>query len=395
MVNKSIKLYLKYEERAIIIDFEGLGYIKKDFMTYKYPIYKPILEGNEKKYVNECLDTGWISSKGGFVSRFESAFADYLQITHSTTVSNGTVALHLALLAIGVSEGDEVIVPTLTYVASVNAIHYTGAQPVFVDSLATTWQIDPAEVERKITKKTKAILCVHLYGHPCNMDALVAICQVHKLFLVEDCAEALGTTYKGRYAGTFGDIATFSFYGNKTITTGEGGMVVTNDSTLYDRCQHFKGQGLAKYREYWHDVVGYNYRMTNLCAAIGLAQLERVQEIIQKKRMVAKLYQEALINSLYLFHEEAPDAFHSYWMCSILVERSNQRELLREHLAMHGIETRPLFYPVHTMPMYARRYERHQVAEDLGWRGINLPSYPALTKEDIMFISNTILSFTA
>jgi perosamine synthetase len=222
----------------------------------KIPVYQPTLSGNEKKYVNECLDTNWISSKGRFVKLFEQSFAEYTGIKHATGVSNGTVALHLALMALGVGPDDEVIVTTLTYIASVNAIAYTGATPVFVDSLPDTWQIDPQDVRRKITPRTKAIMAVHLYGHPCDMDAIQAIAKEHELFVVEDCAEAFGTLYKGKHVGSFSDIATYSFFGNKTITTGEGGMVVTDDETLFDRAVHFKGQGLANHREYWHDVIG-------------------------------------------------------------------------------------------------------------------------------------------
>ncbi len=357
------------------------------------PVYQPHLGGNEKKYVNECLDSTWISSKGKYVNLFESEFANYLGAEHATAVSNGTVALHLALVALGIGKGDEVIVPTLTYIASVNAIVYTGATPIFVDSLEDTWQVDPRDVVRKITPNTKAIMCVHLYGHPCDMSSLRAICDEHDLFLVEDCAEAIGSTYEGQHVGTFGDIATFSFYGNKTITTGEGGMVITNDETLYERALHFKGQGLAKYRQYWHDVVGYNYRMTNICAAIGYAQLEQVDQILKKKRAIADWYREGFEGTAVTFHGEAENVFHSYWMCSILVEKAADRDPLREHLTAHGIDTRPLFYPVHTMPMYAQKYERHKVAENLGWRGMNLPSYPELTREQVDYIVNSVLSY--
>ena len=236
----------------------------------------------------DCLDSSWISSKGKYINLFEENLANYVGVKHAASVSNGTVALHLALLALGISAGDEVIVPTLTYIASVNAIVYTGATPVFVDSLSDSWQVDPADIRRKITNRTKAILCVHLYGHPCDMDSLLPIARENDLFVVEDCAESLGSLYKGKHTGSFGDIATFSFYGNKTITTGEGGMVVTNDETLYDRCMHFKGQGLAKHRQYWHDVIGYNYRMTNICAAIGLAQIERIRYLSAKERRNCK-----------------------------------------------------------------------------------------------------------
>lgn len=365
---------------------------------YKYPVYQPTLGGNEKKYVNECLDSTWISSKGKFISEFETKFAKFVGVSHAASVCNGTVALHLALVVLGVGAGDEVIVPTLTYIASVNAIAYTGAKPVFVDSLPNTWQMDPEDVKKKITPNTKAIMAVHLYGHPCDMDELVKITNANNLFLIEDCAEAIGTKYKSakggwKHVGTFGDISTFSFFGNKTITCGEGGMVVTNDETLHDRLVHYKGQGLAKYREYWHDVIGYNYRMTNIQAAIGLAQLEQVEEFLAKKKQIATWYKENLNGVPVEFHGEDKDAENSYWMCSILVDTAANRDKLREALKETGVETRPLFYPVHTMPMYAETFEKHAVAENLGWRGINLPSYPALEKSDVEVICKTIKDF--
>jgi perosamine synthetase len=358
---------------------------------YKIPVYQPCLLGNEKKYVNDCLESNWISSKGKYVNLFEKEFASYVKVNYATGVCNGTVALHLALLALGIGQGDEVIVPTLTYIASVNAIVYTGATPIFVDSLPDTWQIDPEDVIRSITPKTKAILAVHLYGHPCEMLSLKEIANKHRLFLIEDCAEAIGSLYQNQHVGTFGDVATFSFYGNKTITTGEGGMVITNDQTIFDRAVHFKGQGLAKYREYWHDVIGYNYRMTNICGAIGLAQLEQIETIIKRKRQIAELYQDLLKDTTFKVHPEIGDVFHSYWMVSILVPQPNQRDTVREHLARAGIETRPVFYPVHTMPMYSQKYQKHQVAEDIGWRGINLPSYPDLSQEQINYICDTLI----
>ncbi|WOB09456.1 DegT/DnrJ/EryC1/StrS aminotransferase family protein [Piscinibacter gummiphilus] len=356
----------------------------------KIPVYRPSLRGNEKKYVNECLDTTWISSRGRFVGEFESQFARTIGIEHAASVCNGTVAIHLALLALGIGEGDEVIVPTLTYIASANAIAYTGATPVFVDSCRDSWQIDPEDVRRHITPRTRAIMPVHLYGQACDMDALMAIAREHRLFVVEDCAEAFGTLYKGRHVGTFGDISTFSFFGNKTITTGEGGMVVTNDKTLATRARHYKGQGLADHREYWHDVVGYNYRMTNIAAAIGLAQLENAADVISRKRRLAERYRQALAGLPVALHAEQPDTVHSYWMVSILVETPEHRDPLRAHLSQDGIETRPLFFPVHTMPMYAKSYRRHPVAEDLAWRGINLPSWPDMSDEDVQTVAASI-----
>ena len=249
-------------------------------MNYKYPVYQPSLNGNEKKYVNECLDSTWISSKGKFINKFENEFAKYINTKFAIAVPNGTIALHLALLTLGIGKNDEVIVPTLTYVASANAVKYTGAKPVFADSFSDTWQINPKDIRKKITKKTKAIMPVHLYGFPCEMDEIKNIAKEFNLLIVEDCAEAFGTKYKNKHVGNFGDISAFSFFGNKTITTGEGGMVVMNNKRLFDLAVHIKGQGLAKNREYWHDIIGYNYRMTNICAAIGLAQLERADKII-------------------------------------------------------------------------------------------------------------------
>jgi perosamine synthetase len=349
----------------------------------KIPVYQPSLSGNEKRYVMQCLDSTWISSKGDFIGEFERRFAEYTGARHAAAVCNGTVALHVAMVALGIGPGDEVIVPTLTYISSVNAITYTGGTPVFVDSLKPTWQMDPVDVARKITPRTKAILAVHLYGHPCDMQALRQIASEHSLFLVEDCAEAIGTRYRGTHVGTFGDIATYSFYGNKTITTGEGGMVTTNDETLHARTVHFKGQGLAAHRQYWHDVIGYNYRMTNICAALGLAQLEQVEGFLARKRQIAALYQRGLEGTNLEVHAEVEGTTHSYWMCSVLVNDPIDRDPLREHLAKEGIESRPVFYPVHTMPMYAARFQRHPVAEDIGWRGINLPSWPGLSDHDV------------
>jgi perosamine synthetase len=361
--------------------------------VYKYPIYQPSLTGNEKRYVNECIDSTWISSKGDFISRFEESFRSYVGTQHAATTSNGTVAIHLALLALGIGGGAEVIVPTLTYIASVNAIAYTGATPVFCDSLMTTWQMDPDDVRKKITPRTRAIVAVHLYGQPCEMDELVNISKEYDLFLVEDCAEAFGSLYKDRHVGNFGDVGTFSFFGNKTITTGEGGMVITSDETLHDRMVHFKGQGLAKYREYWHDVIGYNYRMTNICASIGLAQLEQADAFIEKKRQIAKWYRRELAYTPVIIHEEVGEVRHSYWMVSILVPDASNRDELRMMLRNAGIETRPLFYPVHSMPMYSSAFQRHKVAESLGWRGINLPSYPALEEQSVREICAVIKTY--
>lgn len=357
------------------------------------PIYSPSLSGNEKKYVNECLDSTWISSNGRFISAFENKFAEYTGATYALTTCNGTVALHLALLALGIGKGDEVIVPTLTYVASVNSITYTGATPVFVDSLRTTWQMDPEDILRKITPHTRAILIVHLYGHPCEMEVIKRIALQHNLLIVEDCAEAFGSIYEGVHVGSFGDIAAYSFYGNKTITTGEGGMVTTNNQYIIEQARRLRGQGLAMGREYWHDIIGYNYRMTNICAAIGLAQLEQADLFLERKRIIARWYQDRLAGLPLGFHGEAENVVHSYWMCSILVEDPELRDPLREYLRKAGIETRPVFNPVHKMPMYAHDNSYYKIAEDLSRRGINLPSWPGLNQTQLERTCNTICEF--
>lgn len=359
----------------------------------KYPVYQPTLTGNEKKYVNECIDSTWISSKGKFLGEFEDKFAKFIGVDYATSVCNGTVAVHLALIALGIGQGDEVIVPTFTYIASANPVLVVNAKPVFVDSLPDTWQMDPKDIEAKITAKTKAIIVVHLYGHPCNMDEIMQIAKKHNLYVIEDCAEAIGSKYKGKTVGSFGDIGCFSFFGNKTITCGEGGMVVTNDATLADRLRRYKNQGNAKYREYWNDILGFNYRMTNIQAAIGLAQLEQVDNFINKKRQVAQWYMEELKNLPLEFNNEHDDVFHTYWMVSCLVEKADMRDKLREFLKQNGVETRPTFYPIHTMPVYVHEFSKHKVAEDIALRGMNLPSYPTLSHDNVKEICDLIKKF--
>lgn len=356
------------------------------------PVYQPYLTGREKEYVNQCLDSTWISSRGEFISRFEKNFAEYVQAPYATSVCNGTVALHLALEALGLMPGDEVIVPTLTYVASVNTIVQAGAVPVFVDSLASTWQLDIDDVRRKITPKTRAVMAVHLYGLPCDMAPLVNLCKENKLFLVEDCAEAFGTYYQGKHVGTFGDVATFSFFGNKTITTGEGGMVVTTRKDLLDNAYHLKTQGVSPDREYWHDVVAYNYRMTNICAAIGVAQLEHADSIIEKKRQIADWYKAGLQGLPLSTHDEIENTRHSCWMCSVMLDSERDREPLRAHLKAAGVETRPLFHPAHTLPPYDTKAS-FPVAESLSARGINLPSYPALSRSNVNHVCEMISEY--
>src|SRR4051794_21300608 len=304
------------------------------------PVYQPYLTGKEKEYVASCFDSTWISSRGEFVSRFEAEFEQFIGIRHATTVCNGTVALHLAMMALGLGLGDEVIVPTLTYVASVNTIVHAGATPVFVDSLSSTWQMDPNDVQRKITARTKAVMAVHLYGAPCEMASLVELCDQHGLFLIEDCAEAFGTLYGGKHVGTFGDIATFSFFGNKTITTGEGGMVIAQGDALAARMRMVRGQGQSSTRRYWHETLGFNYRMTNIVAAIGLAQIERLDPILARKRAIGARYRTLLRGLPVTFQQAAEGIVGSDWLVSPLLPPGADRDRLMADMAARGVETR-------------------------------------------------------
>jgi len=358
----------------------------------KIPVYKPTITDLEKQYVLACLDEEWISSKGRVIPQFEQEFSKYLGIPHALSLSNGTTALHAALMALGIGPQDEVIVPTLTYVASANCVSYTGARPVFVDCEPGTWNISLKDVERVITNRTRAIMAVHLYGLPCDMEGLMEIAKRHDLLVVEDCAEAIGSKIAGKHVGGFGDISSFSFYGNKTITTGEGGMVVTTNPTLAERVEHLKGQGLAKFREYWHDIIGYNYRMTNLCAAIGCAQMQRLTETLERKRKIAELYRYEL-GGMLEFQSEVPQMTHSHWMVCGLLPKASMRDPLREALLELGIETRPVFYPLHSMPMYSGGFRRMPVSDDVSSRGINLPSYPELEDQQISWICESVRDF--
>lgn len=356
------------------------------------PVYQPYLGGNEKKYVNECLDSNWISSRGSFVDRFEEAFSNYIGSPYVSTVSNGTVALHVALEALGITDGDEVIVPTFTYVASVNTIMQTGATPIFVECDAETLQVDVNSIEKKITSKTEAIMAVHLYGHPCEMQKILELCKTRDLLLVEDCAEALGSRIGTRHVGTYGDVATFSFFGNKTITTGEGGMVVSPHKKIIEKVNLLKSQAVSKEIEYWHSGLGYNYRMTNICAAIGLAQLEAVDKILKMKRSVASFYQTELTELPLRHHSESVDTTHSYWMNSIILDDEMHRDALRKHLKEAGIETRPFFYPANQFD-HCKTEERFAVSERLSKSGINLPSYPILEPDQLLKICNAIKNY--
>lgn len=359
----------------------------------RIPVAKPKLTGNERRYVLDCLDTNWISSLGKYIGAFEAGFAEFCGVRHAISTNNGTTALHLAMAALGLEAGDEVIVPTVTYIATANAVRYCGATPVFVDVLPNTLNLDPAQIESKITSRTRGIIPVHLYGHPAEMEAINETAARHGLWVVEDAAEAHGAEIDGRKAGSFGTCGAFSFFGNKIITTGEGGMLTTNDDELAARMRLLRGQGMDPQRRYWFPVVGYNYRMTNIQAAIGLAQLEEIDAALAARRQLAAWYNEALgglVNHLAL-PSEVGCAKHAYWMYTVYLIGGGEarRDALMSQLAAQGIETRPVFYPMHVLPPYKCR-EDFPIADTWAARGINLPTHLDISKDDTIRIAKAL-----
>jgi len=353
----------------------------------RIPVYEPDLGGREVEYVLDCLVKGWISGIGPYVRRFEEEFSAFCGVSYGIATSSGTTALDLVLAALGIGPGDEVIVPNLTFVATANAVRHVGARPVFVDSDPSTWTIDPDEIEEAISPRTKAIIAVHLYGHPADMDPILRIADRYRLFVIEDGAEAHGALYKGRRVGSLGHGGCFSFYGNKILTTGEGGMIVTDDANLAQRARSLRGQAMSQDRHYWHPEVGYNFRMTNLQAAIGVAQLERIEEILARKRDLARQYTRRLRDLPGIdLPPEAEWATSVFWMYSILIkpESGCSRDGVRAFLQARGIETRPFFCPLSTLPPYsAPDLRAFPVSEYLARHGINLPSSPRLTDVEI------------
>jgi perosamine synthetase len=365
-------------------------------LTFEIPVAGPDIGESELKNVIEAVKSGWVSSKGPFIREFEEKFSSYVGTKYGVATSNGTTALHLALAALNIGRKDEAIVPSLTFAAVPNTVLYTGAEPVFADSHPSYWCIDPSRIEEEISRKTKVIVPVHLYGNPCDMDPIMEIARDHDVFVVEDCAEAHGAEYKGRKVGKFGDISCFSFYGNKIITTGEGGMCLTDDEDLSQKMRVLRDHGMNVEKKYWHEVVGFNYRMTNLQAAMGVAQLEKIGMLIERKRRIAKRYESFLkdVEGIVL-HPEMPWAKSVYWLYSVLVDEKgygiNRDELMKE-LEENSIETRPFFYPLHLMPPYKKYAASHRfpVAEKLSSSGINLPSGVKLKEEEIQKVASLI-----
>lgn len=367
----------------------------------KYPVAEPDFGKEEELNTIECFRSNWISSLGAFIVEFEKEFSKKFHRREALTASNGTTALHLALLGLDIGPGDEVIVPSLTFVACVNTVLYTSATPIFADADPEHWNINVADVAKKITKKTKAIMVAHLYGHPADMQALKKLADEHNLPIIEDCSEAHGAKCFGNYIGTYGQLATFSFYGNKIITTGEGGMILLDDPALTKRLKQLRDHNMDPQRRYFHPGIGYNYRMTNIQAAIGVAQLKKLDGFILKKRAIAAWYEENFrklpkCRELLTPAPKMPWAEPVYWLYSVLLaddKRNNlqtRRHELMAALLKDGIDTRPFFIPLHELPYTDGKSGDCPTASGLSKRGINLPSSTKLVAEDIKVICAAI-----
>ena len=367
------------------------------------PVCEPTLTGNERKYADDCIDTKWISSMGSYIIKFEEMFSKFCGNKYGIACSNGTTAIHLMVESMGIGKGDEVIIPTFTMIATANAVAYTGAKPVLVDSEPETWNIDPAKIEEKITDKTKAIMVMHTYGHPCDIDAIQRIADKYNIPVIEDAAEAPGAEYKGRKTGTLGKAASFSFYANKIITTGEGGMVVTDDGEIAKRSSSLRNHAFSNPR-FLHKEFGFNYRLTNIQAAIGVAQMEYVDELIESRIKNAKLYNELLKNVEGITLPPKKEwAKNVYWMYGLIVNKEEfgmSMPELREALLKNGVDTRSFFIPMHKQPVYLNNKEPnfpdcsgpYPVSDMLSERGFYLPSSSSLTEDQIKQVCKILIS---
>jgi perosamine synthetase len=362
----------------------------------KFNIAQPTFLGNEKKYLLDTIESGWISSIGKYIERFEHDFARYHGMKHAVATHNGTIALHLALAALGIGKDDEVIVPDLTFIATSNSVRYCNAVPVLTDVNPDDWNISPAEILKKITPATRAIIPVHLYGNPALMDEIMQIANDHCLRVIEDCAEAPGALYNGRKVGTFGDISCFSFFGNKVITTGEGGMCMTNNDELAERMRILRDHGMNRLQKYKYDHLGFNYRMTNMQAAVGLAQLEQLDDLLEARDRIYMAYKTAFAEQQRFVIQETHGQRNVNWVFSLRIAgiTETQRDAIMQMLKEQMIDTRPVFYPIHTMPFYSDlKYcpslNHNTIA--ISREGICLPTYVGLTEEDINYISGSLI----
>ena len=363
------------------------------------PVNEPLLDGNEKKYLLECIETGWISSEGPFVKEFEQKFAERVGRMHGIAVTNGTAALDVAVEALDIGQGDEVIMPTFTIISCINQIVRNGAKPVLVDSDPVTWNMDVSQIEEKVTPCTKAIMIVHIYGLPVDVDPVLDIAERYGLKVIEDAAEMIGQTYRGKPCGNFGDISTFSFYPNKHVTTGEGGMILTDDDEIAETCRGLRNLCFQPKKRFVHERLGWNMRMTNMQAALGLAQLERLDEFVERKRRMGALYTELLkdIPSIQLPLVKTDYAENIYWVYGLLLDESTEleAETAMKRLAEKGVGTRPFFYPMHKQPVLRQMgiFESASmpVSEEMYKRGIYIPSGMKLNTDQIQNTSRAVI----
>src|SRR2546421_4416430 len=357
------------------------------------PISRPSITEKEIAYVNEAVSSTWISSIGKYIDQFEQGFASFCGTKYGVALMNGTVAIELALRACGITRDDEVIMPDLSFIATANAVLYIGAKPVFVDIDPFTLCLDPASIEAAITPRTRAIMPVHLYGHPADMKAIMKIAEKHKLVVIEDAAEAHGATAYGRKTGSWGNCGTFSFYGNKNITTGEGGMITTNDKEIYERCRFLRDHAMSKEKRYWHPEMGFNFRMTNMQAALGCAQLERVDSLMKKKQLIFGWYAKYLSSSPGIsLNRTAEWASNAYWLIVLQIEGMDEvrREAFMNKLRENQVDSRPFFYPMSAMPYFQNEKPDNPVTYKIYKEGINLPTYYDLTEEDVEYVCKTV-----
>jgi perosamine synthetase len=362
------------------------------------PVNTPLLSGNELKYLTECIETGWISSEGPFISKFEKEFSNYIGCEFGIAVSNGSAALDVAIKALGLGLGDEVIMPTFTIISPAQSVVTAGATPVLVDSDPVTWNMDVTQIEAKITDRTKAILVVHIYGLPTDMDPILDLCKKYNLKLIEDAAEMHGQSYKGKMCGSFGDISIFSFYPNKHITTGEGGMILTNDELLAERCKKLRNLAFEPNGpRFIHYELGWNYRMTNLQAALGLAQLEKISYHIKRKREIGNQYNVGLKD---LIGFQKPLAFSEYaeniyWVYAMVADSEDKKNQMVKRLNDAQIGTRPFFWCMHEQPVFIKlglfKGEKYPVAEKLARNGFYLPSGLGLQNEQIEMVTKCLM----
>jgi len=386
LLNNDIKIIPLVNENMQVVDYSEHKKLSR------LPIAEPNLCGKELDYVIDAVISTWISSTGKYILEFEDRFSKYCGVQYGVATSNGTTALHLALTALGIGIGDEVIVPDITFAATINAVLYTGATPVIVDIEQDSWCIDPKEIKRALSPKTKAIIPVHIYGQPCDMEQIMQIARENDLYVVEDCAEAHGAEYKGKKVGSFGDISCFSFFGNKVITTGEGGMCITNNKEYAERMKLYRDHGMSKDKKYYHEVVGFNYRMTNIQAAIGVAQLEKIDEILENRKKLENLYREKMkvIKGICLQKNDLADRKKITWIVTVYAYTKEIKEKCIKSMKQKNIDVRPFFVPLSQMEIYKKYAFSNKISCKISDLGFNLPTSYKMCESDVIRVVDAL-----